>query len=209
MTILVAGTGDFGTDVSALLARQADDRQVVDADSLAGAMSDGVDAAVLTLFRPSRQRCDALDERSAALGIPWLPVVLENAYLRVGPWIVPGAGSCFRCYYRRRQQHDEHAATTEVLHAAYDRDPGVGPRGHLPHHARLAAGVAGRVLRDGLGAVPDLAGAVYTIQVATGQIIRRHVVAVDGCPRCAVPVTSDPLGELLASVLSSGGSHVD
>jgi bacteriocin biosynthesis cyclodehydratase domain-containing protein len=172
--------------------------------------SSGRAPIVLALWRPSPEICDAFDTYAFRHNRVWFPVTAEGPVIRIGPVVAPPSGPCFGCYHRRRVQHDCSHAASSALRAAYDRDPGLGPRGYLPHHARTAAAIADLVLTS-LGSE---GGQAYRGQVITASqfgpvpamdtVVRCHdCVRCEPDPRAAAAV---PLRDLLhrASVLGSG-----
>ncbi|MET9428907.1 MULTISPECIES: TOMM precursor leader peptide-binding protein [unclassified Streptomyces] len=192
-----AGTGPFGRSVARLLARTTGGRDLTadlppDGDPCA-AFDSAPSAVVLALWRPAPALCERVDERSHATGIPWLSVVLEPSTLQVGPLVVPGAGPCHRCLEERRTQHDRHWPETAALHAAYDRDPRCGPRGHLPQHVTTAAGLAATVLSR----PRDHVGQVLTARLRGVSVRRDRLLACHGCARCGQPLPDRDLRVLL------------
>lgn len=217
------GVGSFGEAVVHSLLEVFPAARSTTADSLDEAALDKTFAVapgpvVMGLWRPTPALCEAADRLSWRHGVPWLPIVREEPVIRVGPWVSPGQAPCFRCYQWRRQQHESDPVVGTALRAAYDDDPTLGPAGHLPQQARLAAGVALCLLhRAAPGhtapghADPDTtdpgdgpAGEVVTISTLNAAMETHHVVACHGCDRCgtSTPVTPDreaPLRTLLAA----------
>lgn len=170
------GTGRFGADLTAALAGLPGSSEVAAPESATGTL-------VAAFWRPSPQLCRHID----TLGVPWLPVIVEGEYIRVGPLIDPPRPPCFDCYYWRRLQHESQRETTLALHAAYDADADCGPVGHLPHHVRLAAGLV-QLLLDADGSEEP---SVAAIRLPTCQVSRHHVVPRHNCNRCG-PALADP-----------------
>lgn len=189
----LAGLGGFGERVTDLLAGLAPGPTVtVSPDDLPAAFAGGADVVLLALFRPAPALCESADALSHASGVPWLPVVAEHPEVRVGPWVVPGAGPCFACCRARRVQHDRDWAATRALHAAYDADGRLGPGGFLPHQARLAAALAA-------GAPGTWApGTVVHASLYDPALDRARVLARHGCPRCGAPAAAPFPRPLLA-----------
>jgi bacteriocin biosynthesis cyclodehydratase domain-containing protein len=195
--VALTWSGQFGERVCALLAAGFGGGREPrsGAGAVPAAFSSGAGLVVLALWRPYPELCELADELAFRHGAAWLPVIMEPAAIRVGPLVLPSAGPCFRCYARRRDQHDRQPWSTAALQAAYDRDPGCGPEGFLPHHARLAAGIAGSAvagLITGAGqqqGQPE-PGQVMTIRLLAGDVLVSHVVACHGCDRCGGPVPS-------------------
>lgn len=201
-SVTVLGLGEFGGHVAALLRDNAR-WPVALAGSVADAIEQGSGAAIVAMWRPYPAACEEADALAVHHQRPWLPVVMDHPNVRVGPVVVPGQGACFGCFTARQDQHDSQASTSAMLRAAFDRDPELGPRGYLDHHARLAAALAQLALGD-LGAewLSTTAGQVLSFNVY-GHAIRRHpVIARSGCSRCGPPAPASS-GSAIADVLDS------
>ncbi|MEU3568945.1 TOMM precursor leader peptide-binding protein [Kitasatospora sp. NPDC036755] len=190
----VLALGDFGTAVAERL-RRDHDGVVVTSDREGpqqfSARWPRADVRVLASWREAPAVAEALDARSAAWGTPWLPVVAEHPRLRIGPLVVPGKGACYRCFRRRRSQHERDSALTAALHAHYDAHAEAGPGGFLPQHAVLAAGAALDLLRRLEHDAGDKdAGTIRHWHLLEQHLAAARVVGVHGCDRCRRTSTS-------------------
>jgi bacteriocin biosynthesis cyclodehydratase domain-containing protein len=214
----LVGVGPFGERVCAMLAESLPGRVGlhVGADAIPDAFGTGADVVVIALWRPFPELCEQADELSFGGDVPWLPVVMEYPVIRIGPLAVPPGGPCFRCYARRRAQHDLQHESAVALESAYDLDRELGPGGYLPQHARLAAGLARGTL-DGLGGhapggnhAPK-PGAVTTFRLLVNDLRVNHVIACHDCIRCTGRTQvrgSAWLLDLAAALRSRGGAEV-
>jgi bacteriocin biosynthesis cyclodehydratase domain-containing protein len=177
--LVLAGTGAFGEAVTRMLAASRPDAVHAQScvDAMDRAFDAGAQAAVLAMWRPSVALSEEIDDLVHRNGRAWLPVVFDHPHVLVGPW--SGHGSCFRCYRRRRAQHDAQHAVRSRLESAYDRDPSLGPGGYLPHHVRTAAALAERALRR---ASPPTE--VAQVNILSGRTSAQQLTPVHGCPRC-------------------------
>ncbi|MBE1583071.1 TOMM precursor leader peptide-binding protein [Nonomuraea angiospora] len=198
--VIAVGQGPFGARVADRLRdRPPGARFTADgldarftAGDLDAVFAAGAQVVVVALWRPAPGLCERADELAHATGTAWLPVVMEDASIVVGPLVRPGSGPCFRCFADRRVQHDPRWHRTRARYAAYDSDPALGPAGFRPRHADVAATAARLLLRpagDGPGraardAARDAAGAVITLSVPGLSVSRDRVVACHGCDRC-------------------------
>jgi bacteriocin biosynthesis cyclodehydratase domain-containing protein len=216
-SVALVGVGQFGERVCATLASECAGAEEFGTcgPAIPAAFSSGVSTVVLALWRPCPQLCEMADELSFRYLVPWLPVIMEHPVIRIGPLVLPPNGPCFSCYTRRRAQHDLQQWATAVLQQAYDHDQGCGPRGYLPHHARMAAALAHRALDALVTAEPQReatqeAGEITTIRLVWGDLRVSHLTACHDCDRCtasAPPVNSGWLTELAASLpRRSGGT---
>jgi bacteriocin biosynthesis cyclodehydratase domain-containing protein len=186
-------------------------------DALADAFAGDCDAVVIAASRPSWALCDRADQLAYSCQKPWLPIVSEHPFLRVGPMVCPPAGPCFACYRARRLQHDVQYKASAALDAAYDGDASLAPTGYLPHLVRFAVSVATEFLscvreRSVPAGARDLGpGHVLTFDVLSAQVNVNRVVSCHGCDReqhpnaAAVPVD---LARVAAQAGQSRGSVV-
>jgi bacteriocin biosynthesis cyclodehydratase domain-containing protein len=183
-SVAVLPVGDFGDHVAALLRGNAG-WPVAVAGSVADAFAKDSRAFIATLWRPCPAACEEADALAFRYRRPWLPVVMDHPHVRVGPLVVPGQGACFACFTARYDQHDSQHDITAALRAGFDREPDLGTRGYLDHHARLAAALAQLTLGDlSDDCLATAAGQVLTFNVHRGAIRRHPVIARSGCPRC-------------------------
>jgi hypothetical protein len=179
--VLLIGSGAFGEHVNRLLAARCEGAETANPGALDHTLRTRPDAVVVSAWRPDLALCEAVDGRSRRDGWCWLPVVLAHPYVRVGPWLHPARSPCCRCYRQWAARHDLQHGLSSALMVAYGRDAGCGPRGYLPHHARVAAGMAELAL--GRSSV----GVGSTFHVLTGKTGINLVVACHGCARCRPP----------------------
>lgn len=188
------GVGDFGQRTVSLLGAALPGAQVLPAGDLGPAFAREHRPVVVATWRPSHALCEQADELSFRYGRPWLPITMDSLAIRVGPLVSPSHGPCFRCFRRRREQHDRERDVTAALHAAYDADPGCGPGGHLPHQARTAAAVATSLLASG-------PGRVVAIRLRDLELTAAPVLGWHDCDRCgSVPVPDAGLKRLAAAL---------
>lgn len=203
----IVSTGPFGERVSRLLTASMNDCWQWKASEIAAAFAVGADAAVFALWRPDQELCEAADELSFRTGTPWLPVIMEHPVIWVGPMVCPPDGPCFRCYARRRAQHQRERWAAASLDAAYGGDPECGPGGYLPHHARMASALAREMLGRMTGRNGCLAaGEVVTIRLIASGLNTSRVIACHGCNRCGAGTSLRPgwLGDLAARACADG-----
>jgi bacteriocin biosynthesis cyclodehydratase domain-containing protein len=189
-TIALVGVGDFGERVARLVTESSADCAVVPERQLGEVFSAQPDLVIMALWRPCIALCERVDELAFTHRVPWLPISLEEQFvIRVGPAVVPPAGPCYRCYRARRIQHDGQYRATAILHRAYQADACCGPRGFLPHHVRMAGGLAlfaiAEMTEAEVGPQPALRGRVLTVQSLRTEITSSAVIPCESCDRCA------------------------
>jgi bacteriocin biosynthesis cyclodehydratase domain-containing protein len=203
------GVGEFGKRVTRLLAAWIPAaREYEAADGLSAAFAPAAGAVVLALWRPDPRLCERADELSFRNQVAWLPVIAEHPVIRVGPFVDPATGPCFRCYARRRAQHDRQPWVTAALRAGYQADENWGPAGYLPHHARMASAVAlqalsERALAPGPPARSRAGGEVTTIGAAVSGLQANPVITCHNCDRCPPAAPQRPAGPDWLSALAA------
>jgi bacteriocin biosynthesis cyclodehydratase domain-containing protein len=201
------GTGAFGRRVVEFLAELGGASRTQAQEATEAALAAGAGSVAVALWRPDPGLCEQADAAAYRIGRPWLPIVLEHPVIYVGPLIRPPHGPCFNCMRRRRIQHDVHYATTAAVHAAYAADQDCGPAGYLPQHARMAAAVAHRMLRQPdspISASHGVASDAVMLMLADRRIITCPVIRCGDCRRCRGTGQPEPAAghrkDLLAAV---------
>lgn len=212
----VLAVGDFGAEVARHLGRAHPGALVTSDKDSALLDSSGWPPArirVLASWREAPRLMETLDARSAEWRTIWFPVVNEHPRLRVGPVVVPGEGACYRCFRRRRAQHEPPTTRTALLHAHYDAHPEAGVAGFLPHHVDMAAATATEMLRRvERGDAGEVAGNVRHWNVLEHRMSTARVVGVHGCDRCrrdspdAAGGSWEGLARELAPLLAGAGA---
>ena len=204
----IGGAGQMITDAILPLAPDAGVMRVADSHRLSPAELESADSYIVAFWKPLPRLYRELDESIRVWGKCWLPVVSEPPEVVIGPVSGPGTAACATCFDTRRRQHHRTTDISGQVHAAWERDLTLGPRGMLPSTAALAAGIAWSLLErvasgvEEAGRPPD---APYVVlNVVTLGLREGRVAAVDGCPRCRAadgyahaPAAS--LAELVAS----------
>jgi bacteriocin biosynthesis cyclodehydratase domain-containing protein len=219
-TFAIAAAGSFGERVISLLTAAFPGSTEFKATGaeISAAFAGQESAVVIALWRPDPELCDAADALSYEHRRPWLPVIMEHPVIRIGPLLRPPAGPCFRCYTRRRRQHDQQPWATAALLAAYDRDQFCGPGGYLPHHARLAAAIAQAMLsrpgeEEALGNGSPGGGDVTTIGLSDMGLSvgmrSSRVIPCHDCDRCGTAGPPGDLGWLTEVALSTRAQAAD
>ncbi|MHC3394133.1 TOMM precursor leader peptide-binding protein [Streptomyces lavendulocolor] len=191
----VLAIGEFGTAVADRLRREHHDLEISSFRDGSLEVSAGwpdAELRILAAWRETPRLAEVLDARSADWSTPWFPVVAEHPRLRTGPLVVPGVGACYRCFRKRRAQHERDAQHLATLHEHYDSSPEAGPGGFLPHHVDMAAGMALDLLRRvEAGDAERFAGTVRHWHMLEQHLSGGRVVGVHACDRCR-PDRSDP-----------------
>ena len=210
MRVMIGCVGEFGGRVAGFLSGWLPEAREFDpAGGISAAFSSEADMVVLVLWRPEPALCEMADALSFRNSLPWLPVIMEHPVIRIGPFVRPRIGPCFRCYATRKAQHDQQPWITAAMRAGYRRDKDCGPRGYLPHQARMAAALALEVLGAGTAFSHPrdrslMQGEVVTVGLVTGGLQANPVIAVHNCDRCDAPRLSSGLGLLSELAARSG-----
>ncbi|WP_330323593.1 TOMM precursor leader peptide-binding protein [Streptomyces pseudovenezuelae] len=205
-TLPVIATGGFGEHVGRVLSALRPGTEVLPVSQLRRAAGEFDGPVVLAAWRPEPALFQELDSLAHETGRNWLPVVLESATVRIGPLIRPFHAPCFRCYRRRRAQHDLQSSISLLLTERYDRDPSCGPGGFLPHHARAAAAVAAGYAD---GAAGTGTGLVSTVRLREWGVDAHRVVPWHDCEHCAVGPADERGLQRLKSALPAPSTRRD
>lgn len=142
-------------------------------------------AIIVAAWRPVPTLCEFVDEISHAWKRPFIPVIQDGAELRIGPVIIPGRGTCWRCWVKRHRQRSEWPEASFAVLQHYANHPESGPGGFLDSMA-LAAAARLHALVDGLESGPGIAGTLWQINVLSREVTTCKVIGVHACKHCGV-----------------------
>jgi bacteriocin biosynthesis cyclodehydratase domain-containing protein len=189
----LVGVGPFGRRVADIIVATEDSVVSVD-ENVDEAFSREPAVVIAAMWRPCVALCRRADELARKTGVAWLPVTMEHPLVRIGPLIIPEYGPCHECYRRRRAQHDPQYRTRAALDDAYEANPDLGPRGYLPHHARITAGVTETIIHRYLGQksidIAAQAGVIATVRLFELRISEARVIACYDCAQCQAQLSS-------------------
>ena len=140
---------------------------------------------VVVAWRPVPTLCAILDDLSFERRTRFLPLILDGTVMMVGPFIVPGAGSCWHCWNLRCQQHAAGPNEREALLDYYASHPEEGPDGYLEPFAMMGAARINEAvtLFQRAQAIPS---AIWQIDMLSLDITQTVAVGVNDCPRCGL-----------------------
>ena len=179
--VVVAGASPSADQLRRLLA----DQPVIDlaeagpVDDAPEASPHPVDIAILFadfVLPPSRYARWLRDD------VPHLPIVFGDRYVRIGPFVTPGAGPCLHCVELHRADDDPAwpAVASQLLgHRS--------PLDTLLVRSEVATRVARLVLRRIEAAQPILVNTQLVIDAASGGVRRRVVREHSRCACRALP----------------------
>jgi bacteriocin biosynthesis cyclodehydratase domain-containing protein len=178
--------GPFGEAVARHLRTLAEFRETtVTDDAIRNQVWSMASINVVAAWRPVPTLCAVLDDLSFQRGTPFLPLILDGKVMTVGPFVVPGAGSCWHCWQLRSKQHSVWRDEREALLDYYASHPEEGPNGYLEPFAmmgatRIHAGVT--LFEQGQG----IPGEIWQIDMLSLNIAQRVAVGVNDCRRCGL-----------------------
>jgi bacteriocin biosynthesis cyclodehydratase domain-containing protein len=188
---LVIADGPFGHAVAERLARDHGAALVDLAALEAFGSFQKDDVVVVAAWREEAALFDRLDNLAFERYVRWLPIVLEHPFVRVGPFVDPAEGPCYRCFRRRLLQHDEDPQLAAAMRETLEADRAQGVSGFLGAHAGLAACLAVRELQP---------GSYVRFHVGTGALDRASTTRLGTCKRCGPPATAIRGDALVAAV---------
>jgi hypothetical protein len=167
----------------------------------------GCDGCVVAGIQPAPALLEVIEAGTMAAGVPWLGVVLDHPWLRVGPVIAPGLGCCHRCWRRRLRQHAGQPDIDSALEHHLALNPNPSTAGYLPPTAHLGALVAAGVMRRLPNELQAEAGVVRQVHVMTRHMVNGQTIGLHGCDRCGLhrPETERSFANLHAAAADALG----
>lgn len=139
-------------------------------------------AYVFASWRPAMAICTILNAHCYRTQSVFVPAVVEDFVLRIGPIIVPGTSACWECWVARFLQHDLAPSRRTALWRHYDDNPDSGPIGYLNGYAATAAARIASAIRGAQDS--SAAGSVWEMDMLSRQIVTGTLCGVDGCTYC-------------------------
>jgi bacteriocin biosynthesis cyclodehydratase domain-containing protein len=127
----------------------------------------------------------AIDEHARQNQRCFIPLVLDNHILRLGPVSRPNREGCWTCALHRQLQHDPEASRRAALWRHYDEEPFAGPRGFLHSLAVLGAAQLARTLRS-LELGDDEPATVLEYDILLRRSSIHAVRGVHDCTHCGL-----------------------
>ena len=140
---------------------------------------------ILVAWRPAPSICSALNKRSHLTGRPFVPIIVDNTALQLGPVVLPNQGACWECWVRRSNQHSPWPAARDALFKYYDANAQAGPPGYLEPLAMVAAAEIAAIV-EAVDSGSARGGYVWHMDIITRAITTSTVVGVHGCDQCGL-----------------------
>lgn len=215
--LVLLTVGEFGARVAGRLADRYPGSETFDVTTGTPhlAMWPALDALVVAADHDYVDLIELVERAAFAWRRPWLPILLEQAQLRVGPAVVPRRTACHACFRRRRRQHARNPQVWADIPGPAVAGSSPKVTGYADHHVGLAYGLAVRAIADLTDPTDEAPGGwVRTVNLIDGAVSRAGVVAVDGCGRCRDAAERQQRPAKLAAALQSalatattGGVH--
>jgi len=140
---------------------------------------------ILASWRPIISLCLDLDRIAHERSRPFLPVILEESILRVGPIVCPHRGPCWRCWLKRYQQHDPWPSRHFAVRKYYEEHEDDGPRGSFRPIVTIATGIV-LMFIDAINRNCATPGLVWEFDFMARDIHTSLVIGVDDCHACGL-----------------------
>jgi bacteriocin biosynthesis cyclodehydratase domain-containing protein len=140
---------------------------------------------IAVAWRPAPSICSALNKRSHVTGRPFVPVIVDNTALQLGPVVLPNHGACWECWVRRSNQHSPWPAARDALFKYYDANTQAGPPGYLEPLAMVAAARTAAIV-EAVDSGSALGGYTWQMDMITRAVATGTVVGVHGCDQCGL-----------------------
>ncbi|MFJ5220794.1 TOMM precursor leader peptide-binding protein [Streptomyces sp. NPDC088354] len=118
--------------------------------------------------------------RTAAEGIPWLPIRSEPGWITIGPLTLPGTPGCALCVARRRHRNREDTTPRQELRRRWPQ-----PAGNMVIPPTILNTVGTLVMDQFAPTNTRTVGAVLRMSFLDGTMRRHPFLADPSCPRCA------------------------
>ncbi|OAJ76157.1 hypothetical protein AYJ08_19960 [Brevibacillus sp. SKDU10] len=188
--IHVIAVGTFGTEVANQIVSRAPETVVTHMPAtytqLPTHLFPVARIHVLASWRAVSQLSNQMDEYSYRWKIPWLPVVMDHPYLRIGPFVDTSEGACYHCFEKRYLQHSPTPEYIDALNSYYDAHPEAGPKGFLRVFASLSAAQVIHLEKCYRQESTSISGSLWQINILTSEPLQTQVIGVHGCPRCGL-----------------------
>ncbi len=145
---------------------------------------------VVVTWRPAPSICSALNERSHVSGRPFVPVIVDNTSLQLGPVVLPHRGACWECWARRSNQHSPWPGARDALFKYYDANAQAGPPGYLEPLATVAAAKTAAIV-EAVDSGSARGGYIWQMDIITRAVATSTVVGVHGCNQCGLGRSTD------------------
>jgi bacteriocin biosynthesis cyclodehydratase domain-containing protein len=136
-------------------------------------------------WRPVPSICSELNKRSHLTGRPFVPVIVDNTSLQLGPVVLPNRGACWECWVRRSNQHSPWPAARDALFKYYDTNAQAGAPGYLEPLAMVAAAKTAAIV-EAVDSGSARGGYVWQMDMITRAVATSTVVGVHGCDQCGL-----------------------
>lgn len=137
--------------------------------------------------------------------VPFLPVVMQDMSVFLGPLTVPGQTPCFECYWRRQNSNLDEPELVRATEAGAFLAQGAS--GFLPPMAHTAAGLASMELLRFLSQELPVGniGRVVEMDLMEPALTRRKLLRLPRCPVCSGQAyRAAPAADILAFIPSNG-----
>jgi len=190
-TVICAG--EFGRATARWFAKLRPGAIVIDANECAGSIAACIAEAVYVIgvaWRPSVRLFNFIDQHARRSQKCFIPLVLDNHLLRLGPVSMPNREGCWSCAVQRQLQFDSAALYRAAVWRYYDEEPSAGPQGFLESLSLLGAAQLARALRT-LDAGEGPPSAVLEYDVLSRRSSVHPVAGVHDCPHCGLHRVSE------------------
>ena len=187
-SIHMISIGPFGKAVAALV-KQAlpNDRITCCAEYSSTDMSlPDAQIYIVVSWHPVHNLCCTIEKMCYSQKSIFIPAIMHDPWLQVGPIVIPGSGACYSCSQKRFLQHSPLSALYQDIYHYYDEHPEQGPQGFLLPVANLTAMRLLLALETLASQSDQIAGYMWRWTLATLEASGNLVTGVHGCPYCGL-----------------------
>jgi hypothetical protein len=115
--------------------------------------------------------------------ISFIPIIVDQPFLTIGPIRLSKTDSCYHCYIERTMQHSPTPIVTERVWDFYEKNPNTYPLGHHPSEPST---IANLIVGHSMNEFESIKGKLFQLNLITREIIPSQVISVHGCKRCGL-----------------------
>jgi hypothetical protein len=187
-SVTVFAVGDFGVSVAENLNRLRSDVDVriLDLHNYILAV-ESANSAVLILVSGSLlpSISEAIDSKSHQNGTTFIPLWLQDCGMYLGPIVVPGGKTCWRCWSAQELDLPLRSPLEVRRREFYAKTQAASPRGFLSSLAMLGACQLSNEL-ERLGSCGSRANQLIRTDMISLDISSRETTGLDNCNRCGL-----------------------
>lgn len=138
---------------------------------------------ILISHHPCVSFCKSINDLCYKYKKTFVPIIIDQPYLTIGPIFKAQGDSCYFCYLDRYMQHAANPDITQSVFDYYDRRVRNGPNGY--HYSDVLF-VSNLIFANLESSFEQFRGKLLRVNLINREIVVSEVIGVHGCPRCGL-----------------------